>query len=409
MSAWWVPKSAAELEDALQNQTVTESIYLDFKSLRAGNNKDSKGLAKDFASMSHLGGVLIFGVEEQKPAAEGPSIFTRAPGDLSGLRERMSQIASTRVQPPVFLETTELYRDDDTGYLVVVVPASSAAPHMVDGAYYARNDSTNRQMSDVEVRTLHIQNDLRREKYEGLLDREALRDPSPSDEREHGRMFVVAQPVSANMGLLQKTLYPGNIVDWLRQLDPVRTSPIRYSPSLLDGTDFYIRANGVSRSSYLVTKERQAGAGLAGTTQEVVSRMVDLEVQEDGGLRLFHGKSTYSKSDELPKVFLTSAIAGEVAAVIQYAREVSAVTSFSGPWHLGVLMVGLRTSPVFHRWDSDARSYNEDEYRQSIEATHAEMNAPGAPLLEKLLGRFFRSIEITGNLQTLDPFLIMEI
>jgi hypothetical protein len=84
--------------------------------------------------------------------------------------------------------------------LIVEVPPSPLAPHMVDGKYHGRGDTVKHVLSDAEVERMHA---------EELIDREIARDPFKdalavvSAEGGHPRardagvcLYVVARPIA---------------------------------------------------------------------------------------------------------------------------------------------------------------------------------------------------------------------
>ena len=125
----WTPKTEADLQAAITGGLFEESHYLDLK--KAPNSKgDNKELARDLSSFAVDGGTLIIGVQENKESRT----FELAPQPLNGLPEKIEQVARTIPDPPLTILTQEISAaaDDGTGYLVVHIPASPVAPHMVD-------------------------------------------------------------------------------------------------------------------------------------------------------------------------------------------------------------------------------------------------------------------------------------
>jgi Putative DNA-binding domain len=351
ISIHWVPKTCDELEGALLSQSVSESTYLDFKSPLLASNGESLGLAKLMAAMSVLGGTIVLGVDEEKPKADGgPSVFRARPFILSGLRERVSQKAINRVDPPVFVETGELTRPDNTGYLVVIIPASSSAPHMVDGRYYARTDSTNRQLNDEEVRYQHLRNTRRQESYAHLLSEEIAREPSSLKDRTGARLFAIAQPVSHDKKLIQRAVYPDGLHDWVNALRVGVLAPATtpYSPCLTNCQSVHLRSSGASLSSYYISPSRSIRIE-DGCSEGKTKDLVDLEVNEDGGLRLFYGRASLpvpNSNETAIESLFANAIAGEVSTLIQISREVSKAANFFGSWYLGVAIVNIKGMSV---------------------------------------------------------------
>src|SRR5699024_364462 len=109
-------------------------------------------LARDLASLSVHGGVIIFGVRDKTLEVVG--------FDTTGLRDRISQVAATKISPPL----VPLIADDIEGpegrkLLVVSVPPSLLAPHMVDERYYGRSADGKRDHPDPEAATLTVSRD----------------------------------------------------------------------------------------------------------------------------------------------------------------------------------------------------------------------------------------------------------
>ncbi|MGW4048574.1 AlbA family DNA-binding domain-containing protein [Streptomyces sp. NPDC004721] len=147
-----MPKTEADLQAAVDDGLFEESHHLDLK--KAPNSKgDNKELARDLSSFAVDGGTLIIGVQENKESRT----FELAPHPLNGLPEKIEQVARTIPDPPLTILTEEISSaaDDGSGYLVVHVPASPVAPHMVDNRYFGRGDKTKYQMGDAEVFALH--------------------------------------------------------------------------------------------------------------------------------------------------------------------------------------------------------------------------------------------------------------
>src|SRR5665811_2226577 len=145
----WKPYSEQDLRAAEENGLLEESQRYEFKArLGKPGGKANGELAKDLASLGVEGGLLIVGVND---TSDRPP--TLAPLDTSGLPERVGQIAAMRCDPPLFVETQEVPSEEspDFGYLVVHVPPSPLAPHMVDGRYWARDDKSKRALTDREV------------------------------------------------------------------------------------------------------------------------------------------------------------------------------------------------------------------------------------------------------------------
>lgn len=191
--------SAADVLAAIEGRVLDESHYLELKREVKPGSSSNNETARDLASFAIDGGSLIIGVGQT-----GDGGIESTPQPLSGLPERLEQIAAMAVDPPltVLTKTIPSEADPTCGYLIVHVPASAEAPHMVDNRYLARGDKTKRYLTDPEVVRLHqrrltaITDGLR------LLDIEFGRDPLAGADRENAHLFVLAEPLSARHDLL---------------------------------------------------------------------------------------------------------------------------------------------------------------------------------------------------------------
>jgi hypothetical protein len=131
---------------------LVESTSFDAKKELPRPNRNSD-LAADVAAMANDGGVLLYGVGEDENGR--PTVDNPIP--LVGVRERVDQIVQSGISSPSPVDIVELPLEEDpsTGYLVVVVPASPAAPHMVlvggEHRYYGRTATGNVRLGEGDV------------------------------------------------------------------------------------------------------------------------------------------------------------------------------------------------------------------------------------------------------------------
>lgn len=167
----WIPKSEAEIIDALEAGSVRETAALDAKQQlpTPGKNRD---LARDLCAMTVDGGALLYGVGGQ----DGTRPNTPTPFDLAGAAERIDQVAQTAISEPPLIEIDSVSstRLPGCGYLTVLIPASPRAPHMVvadgDSRYYGRGATGNRILTEGEVARLYARRERRDQDGEQLLD-----------------------------------------------------------------------------------------------------------------------------------------------------------------------------------------------------------------------------------------------
>ena len=200
MPAAWIPSTISALEEAVRDGLLVESHYLDFKRELAPGAGGNKALAKDLASFAIDGGQIVVGVDEDQAGAP-PTV---RPVVLAGLKERVDQVARSAVTPPLHVRCVELPGETDPSYgcLVIIVPPSPSAPHQAAERLWGRGDTTNHVLSTGEIDGIYNNRARRLACVDVLLEEEIGRDPTPTDLRELGHLFVVAQPDTVDDELL---------------------------------------------------------------------------------------------------------------------------------------------------------------------------------------------------------------
>jgi hypothetical protein len=100
----WTPSSESDIQLAIDEGTLTESAYFEVKRSTGEADGERKETARDLASFALSGGAILIGVAEDKAART----FSLAPQPLSGLGERLEQIARNRINPPLFTRSREI-------------------------------------------------------------------------------------------------------------------------------------------------------------------------------------------------------------------------------------------------------------------------------------------------------------
>lgn len=146
----WRPRTWAEVE-ALKGQ-AQETQALDFKRQLSTTLE----IAKDITAMTVNGGVLIYGVDEDKKTLVASEI---TPIPLKGVEEKLHQVAGSRVTPAPDFDVASIANpaDETTGVVVVVVQASSLAPHQWDSRFPVRRGTTTEYLAEPEVERLYRQ------------------------------------------------------------------------------------------------------------------------------------------------------------------------------------------------------------------------------------------------------------
>jgi hypothetical protein len=384
VTRWW-PETYGELAEAAAAGVLVESHSLDLKRELEPGDRGNRSRATDLAAFAVDGGVLVIGVAEGNP----PTI---SPVELAGQRERIDQVARTRIDGPLAVQVVELRSPDDParGCLVVVVPASPEAPHMVDNRYMGRGDSTNVRLDDAAVRRLHAQRALRVDRMEALLEAEVRRDPIAPDARQNGHIFVVAQPAFAPAEMLESAV--GDWQAWMNRLRNLPTLKAQFAPDLERLGEVRRRPAGWALTNLEATRSLRDGRdeGLA----------LDVEVNEDGGVRIFCGRGSDTARDTTDQRYVFPAIAyGMAWRAVQAAAAVAETTRYVGTWDLAFAITRIRGARPYlgqRFFASDSAPYAEDEYRATTAATHAEIAGDRAPVVQRLVGRFNRALTRGG-------------
>ncbi|GAA1333361.1 hypothetical protein GCM10009592_27180 [Brachybacterium rhamnosum] len=282
-------------------------------------------LARDIAALSVHGGVLIFGVKDKTYEVVGC--------ETGGMRDRISQVAATRISPPlvpVVLDDVE--GPDGRNVLIVSVPPSPLAPHMVDERYYGRSADGKRVLSDPEVRTLILARDQRTHGFVERLQGLALNDPidqliegAPTG---HGHAFFLAEPCSP---VPSEPLSQEGLTSILVNLDNGRRS---WSTLLRGCLHTANDPDGLSlRTSY--DKVRP----------EYEHREAQIGLHDDLTISAVSGGATRiieRAPGSVQHVALTGTMALFGAQFLETLRKISLAQGYQGQWRVGVHLNHLR-------------------------------------------------------------------
>jgi len=222
----WQPRTEADIQAAIDQGLVRESHVFDVKKQPPPPSKNVD-IAVDLACFAVDGGRILYGVSQ--PDSTAPT--TLAPFDVSGLPERLDQIARGGViDPPLNIRVLNIASEADPsrGYLWVTVPPSPDAPHAVDGRFRSRSDRTNTVLSSHEVARLIAERAGRLVSARGLLDEEIARDPTAADLRQQLHLFMVAQPHMGRRDSLSRAI---GTQDWRKWIEGAFQATVTKVPS----------------------------------------------------------------------------------------------------------------------------------------------------------------------------------
>lgn len=386
---YWIPQSETELLAAIKSGNATENRHLDFKQDIGDSDSSRKETARDLASFALYGGVLIIGVSEPISGR-----FELSPVPLVDASERVEQIAATRPEPTIHVRTTQIPSAGDAalGYLVVEIPASPSAPHMVDGRYWGRAERTKRQLSDREVVRLHSQLEDESSRVRDALDEEVLREPLPQIQ---SRMFLVAVPLHADEGMGRAFIRGEH--SRMRSFSEAAESSVPSSvitaspiPSELHST--VRRARGIARTN--LAEGRIVG------DHHFARYAADIEVQKTGSVRLLvSGTTDIGTVPRIPEpttLAITQIPVAWTFRLVGYASRIAQDTGYRGSWGFGIRMGGLEGARA---WTDDRRAYALPVYEEShyegvsVASLREAENSPGV-VVERLVGDLLHGLGV---------------
>jgi len=394
-SPWWQPETEAELLAAATTGGLSENLpHLELKreiGKTAGANKE---LACDLASFAVDGGILLVGVVDEKQRDPANPASALHAVDLSGLPERVEQIALMRVDPPLVVRCVPIgsAANPVRGYLVVQIPPSAQAPHMSDGRYWGRGTHTKRALSDSDVVILHERRERLSQSAANELDDYVERDPwtLAGRRQEQAHLFIVCSPRSARSSMLLDAKPDGQ--DRQRFVTDV-VQGTSYNPTIGGfAPDFHLanrvatRGDGWARTDYSIDDAR----GLTAKAEE--KYLLEIELTEGGSVRVFCGRA--SDMNNSTRLLFENLIVSLTSRAIALAAHAAEVCHYFGDWALGVEITGCRGAISWQRanWLTDDSGYPDDVYRALGRASSLELQDQPGRVVDKLVGRLLRTL-----------------
>ncbi|HEY0695197.1 MAG TPA: RNA-binding domain-containing protein [Kribbella sp.] len=362
--------------------------------LPAGKATLNADLAKDLASFAVDCGLLVIGVEDHN----GHAGAVRGV-ELAGLADRVDQIARDKVRPSVVVRSHEVYDPDRAGWgcLLVHVPPSAQAPHMVDYVYYGRGDKANMRLADEQVRLILDQRSRQRADITAELLRMAEDDPIPESQRKAGHIYLLAHPVAASeeafVDLLGRDDTGQVVNDILDEIASARTeridSELRQLPHRVP------RAEG------------QAFTDVYDGSRIYEPSMLDLLVREDGGIRLICGRGTdiiggqSAVQQPPPQMVIPMVLLSLTHGFLAFAGRLGGEHgAYQGQWQLGIRLDRLNKVVPADKvvltpgQGRVGHPYTRSEYvRTTIATTEELVNAPQR-VAERLLAPLLRAMGV---------------
>lgn len=388
----WRPETETDICQAIADGILVESHYLDLKRELSATARANRDLAQDMAALAIDSGTILIGVRE---GPEGR--LTPTPVPLEGLSERIEQIARTKPDPPLAVSSSVIRSDYDpaAGFVLVHVPVSPSAPHMVDNIYFGRGDKTNVRLSDPEVERHFARRRRALIDSDAVLDRLVNRDPIPAEMRRSAHIYLIATPVYPREEMLLSAL---DLRAWTTKIAELVRSVLgaqgaAFALDLHEATQPSRRADGVALTSYALGNGRILRAD-AGTEQ-----LIEVEFGESGEIRIFQSRLSDAPHPDGPQEVLAVTMPTLARRIIDLASRIAEITGYRGTWLLGVAATGVAGLPgyspdIFGRMRAERAAFDQTQpdYRQVAFVSQEELAATPGELTRRLTGRFLRAL-----------------
>lgn len=377
---------------------LEESRWVELKQAlpvpRQGKSKKDANaeLAADLASLSVDGGVFIVGIADDHGRAGEVTGTT-----LEGARTKISQVAANTISPALVATTTLVDKPDQAGVglVVVEVPASADAPHMVDGSYWGRSEEGKTRLSDAQVRRLL---DQRQAAKAGFADRLlAMASTDPPGLAEQARLYLLLEPATDPVVAIGDALRGSSV----RQvaMDALSFEP-DVGPSLLSLSYAVPHAEGLAAASLPV--ERYEGADY---------HMFVL-LADSGAVHLSAPAVHPSGEDDttgVPGWVVVDHLLETVHSALLLAAHLAHVhTGQQGSWNVGLHATGLQGVKSTHAvrpWLERYASFQTARYTRTLATTPAAMRDSTPALVQQLTAGLLRGLGVEDRYLPYDDVL----
>lgn len=334
----WLPKCESDIIKAVQSRSLEESAIFDAKEELSKNSE----IAKDIAAMANDGGVIIYGLGED----EHGRITRSTPIPIVGQTERIDAIVRSSIsEPPViYISSIPTEENPEVGYLVVHVPPSERAPHMVvvkgDNRFYGRTATGNSPLTEGEVARLYARRQQSEVNRERLLDAEINSSPLEPDDN-YVYLFLFARPVFAKEGffdnlLNDETEFHKVLSDLVREVSNGSVFRQSFQPDFSSPPTWKHRTEGLWGALGYPSTEKS----------EIPRRTLNLQIDFDGTGHLFCGRAGDRYSPEEFSVF-PEIIAGLTVRFLNYMGRLYQSVAYIGMVDVGLAMTGLKGSVAY--------------------------------------------------------------
>jgi hypothetical protein len=343
------------------------------------------------------GGVFVAGAVDKLSDATG-LVGVANPDDLV---DRISQVAAGTISPPLNVVIHAVRDEQDPeglACLIVEVPASAGAPHMVDEKYWGRHANGKRALTDNEVRRLFDERISRAADFtHQLLEMERTFDPVDEHTRKFGHIHLFARPVMTPRVNVTEVLASQPVTGWIQEFLPGQPA---FSPGFTMLKSSISHADGL-----MVTSLRDSDP-----PQRRESFLVQLLLDDQGGTKVTSGAGT-SSDTEGSELYIVPNYHLEVAhqMVSVSAAVLNEYAAYRGLWDIGVhatKLKGLKSTFALARgnYRYPTTPFQTENYTCTTSTNTDEMLATPQNVVERLYRRFTRGLGLDSTLFPYDAF-----
>lgn len=376
---------------AVQVGAVTETQWCESKeAVPASSPGANLELARDLASLTVDGGALLVGVRDK--ATSVADVVGIPDAEIEGLRSRIDQVAGSRVSPQMHLRTHVIKDPAGSGrsVLVIDVPASMSAPHMVDERYWGRSATGKRPLADGDVTRLIAERRGRTDQFKQELLGLGHIDPVPTGQGTPGRLYVMTQPAVQPSVRLRTALGKTSVAELLVRalIEPpagwINIQELRYKIHHPDGL-----AAASEEPQQWTDPSRQ-------------DSLMYLLIGDDAKIQFVSGGAVATVDGTLAISLL--GVCEAVQQLSQLAAHLSdEYLHYAGPWQLGVHLTGLKgllPAQAYYPGGNAAyykTPFQTENYTRTATVSTEQLADPSSTVVETVLKELESGLGLMGR------------
>jgi hypothetical protein len=389
----WIPASEEELKAAIAAGNLRETASFEAKQ-QLPEKKKNIDIAIDICAMTVNGGVIMYGLSQD----DDGWITDTTPVPIAGNPERITAIANSSISEPPRVSVKIVQTDDDPtqGYIIVVVPPSPRAPHMVivnnENRYYGRSDTGNRKLDEGDVARLYRRREELTADFAAQLDAVVANSPFPASSK-YGNLTILATPAMPASDMLQRAAGgPSSVINLCNRAirSAIDLRPSKWAPDFRDPLTWQPVLEGGYR------------AYLHGVNAEPRTRL-DLQFEYSGSTHLFCGRACDTLDDGV-KVMFGGIIAGLTVRFLHMINDIYQAAGYIGPVNLGCSLDGCHDSILYEMYQNrlvmEPVTFRRSSYRNVVSFPADQLAAEVGTVGRALFGQLFAVLSI----ERIDPF-----